>query len=94
MGYIVNYDSSGDAKIIWIENEKKRKQIRTVVCAILIVAVFIYAAANHWVRDIFLPGYDEATDALVYQMLQDIRKGEDVGSVVTAFCRDVIANAK
>ena len=83
----------------------RRKPLRTklptpTVKAVLIILVLIAGALTikivglSWVQDVLLPGDPAVTAAALENMTEGLRSGESLLDAVTAFCREIIANAQ
>ncbi len=91
MGYKIAYENGGKAKLYSENSRKLPKWAVTLCCAIILIAVLIYAGAGKYLRNFFMPG---VTDAAFAALANDIRSGESLSDAVTAFCSEVIENAK
>ena len=91
MGYKIAYEKGSKVKFTTKNNRKLPKKTITLSCIIILAAVLIYAGAGKYLRDFFMPG---VTDDAFAALVDDIRSGEGVSDAVTAFCMDVIENAK
>lgn len=95
MGYRVEYKSFGEEK----KRPKPRKYKQAVMAAALVLALTgsaltVKATGLSWVQKYLLPGDPEVTAAALEQMVDDLRSGRGIGEAVTAFCREIIENAK
>lgn len=91
MGYKIAYEKGGKVKFYTENNRKLQKKAATFSCLLILVAVLIYAGAGKYLRSFFMPG---VTDAAFTALADDIRSGEGISDAVTAFCMDIIENAK
>jgi hypothetical protein len=57
-------------------------------------ALTVKATGLPWVQKYLLPGDPEVTAAALEQMVDDLRAGHGLGAAVTAFCREIVENAK
>ena len=95
MAYRIDYSSAGN------QRKPLRKNIPTpvikttlFVLALVAGAVAMKVVGLTWVRDVLLPGDPEITANALQNMTDNLRSGESLLDAVTAFCREIIANAQ
>ncbi len=91
MGYKITYDNAGNARFYSNNSRKLPKWAITLCCAIMLTAVLIYAGGGKFLRNFFMPG---VSDAALSALAEDLRSGESLLDAVSAFCSEVVNNAK
>lgn len=95
MAYRIDYGSEG------VQRKTLRRKLSMpvmkaafFVLALVAGAVTIKVVGLTWVRDVLLPGDPEVTATALENMTDGLRSGESLLDAVTAFCREIIANAQ
>ncbi len=94
MGYRVEYDISGKRTVVDVEKKRRGKWFGRIFFVVATVALLIYGIAENWFWEILFPGYNESTKVAAEHMIHQIREGESVGDAVTAFCKEIVTNAR
>ena len=94
MAYRIDYSSAGNQRKP-MHPRLSAPVIKTTlfVVAVIAGAVAIKTIGLTWVRDILLPGDPEVTAAALQNMTDGLRSGDSLLDAVTAFCREIVANA-
>lgn len=94
MSYRVEYNISGNTKVVNTDRERRYKWMGRIACVFVICAVLIHGIVSKWIWDVLFPGYNETTVSAADNMIAQIRDGEPIGDAVTAFCKEIIANGQ
>lgn len=86
MGYRIAYSTETSHK--FPEQIRKNRPLLWVAAAALAIGLL----AGGW--KLILPGDPEVTGTALAGLAEDIRAGEPLGQAVTAFCREIVDNAK
>ena len=86
MGYRIAYSTETSHKFPARTNRKKP------MLWALTGALLVGLLAGGW--KLLLPGDPETTHAALTHLVEDIRAGESMGQAVTAFCQEIVENAK
>ena len=94
MGYRIQYGQTMTKEEIKEPVDTKRmKPLLAIILLICIVFFFIFLGGTETLRDCFIPGDPEITEAAVKMFIEDVREGESIGDAITAFCLEIIDNA-
>ena len=66
----------------------------SVVVLLIAGALVVKSAWLPWVQDVLLPGDPAVTAAALEEMMVDLREGQSLKETLTAFCREILANAE
>lgn len=93
MGYQIQY---GPQKYRRREQKQRKvpKWLVIAICAALLTGGLTAAGLDGYIRSWLLPGDPDVTGAALDQAVQNLRDGDPVGEVVTAFCEEIIAHAQ
>ena len=86
MGYRIAYSEETSHK--FPEKIRKKKPLLWVATGALLIGLL----AGGW--KLLLPGNPEVTRTALANLAEDIRGGESLGQAVTAFCQEIIDNAR
>ena len=86
MGYRIAYSTETSHK--FPEKVRRKKPLLWAATGVLLVGLL----AGGW--KLLLPGNPEVTHTALAHLAEDIREGESLGQAVTAFCQEIIDNAK
>ena len=93
MGYRISYDNER----MQIEQESGRHTYSRLI-SVLVVCLLVLGSLKliGWdsLKNYVLPGDPELTEAAFTDMVESIRAGESVTDAVTAFCVEIIENAR
>lgn len=95
MGYVIQYEPELNHKYKMRSAVRisKRFAIGISLCAVLIV-LCLYQPTRQWLWEFIVPGDEQVTQSAFSQMLRSLQDGEQVGDAVTAFCVEILENAK
>lgn len=95
MAYRIDYGSAGNRRKP-LHRQPPKPLIKTALLVLALVAgaVTVKVVGLNWVRDVLLPGDPEVTASALQNMTDGLRSGESLLDAVTAFCREIIANAQ
>lgn len=95
MGYRIEYNPELNSKYPRKVHTGKGK-ILLLSAAMLsgIILGFIGINNSTALKNWLLPGNPQVTEAAFSAMIADIRAGEQVGDAITAFCLEIMENAK
>ena len=86
MGYRIAYSQETSHK--FPEKTRKKRPLLWVSTGALLIGLL----AGGW--KLLLPGDPETTQTALTHLVEDIRAGESVSQAVTAFCQEIVDNAK
>lgn len=95
MGYRITYGKTAVKEELKIKNYKFYKLL--IICSvalILVISIGWIGWSNQTIRHWMLPGDAEVTEMALQDLVVDIKKGESLSDAVTAFCHEIISNAK
>ncbi len=92
MAYEISYEQIGNIP-------KRRKKLPVclagaLIALLVISAIAIKTVSLEWVQEVLLPGDPHVTAAALDDMLNSLRNGEDVVSVIQTFCLEILENAQ
>lgn len=95
MGYRIEYDPALNRKYpVKVRSGKGKMLLLSAVMltgfVLGLIGIKNSAALKNWL----LPGDPQVTEAAFSSMIADIRAGEQVGDAITAFCLEIMKNAK
>lgn len=95
MAYRIDYSADGK-RYRKIRRPLPPSAYKTIfmVAALIIGAVMIKIYGLNWVREILLPGDPDVTAAALENMTEGLKNGDSLLEAVTAFCREIVANAQ
>lgn len=95
MAYRIDYGFAGNQRKP-LHRKLYTPVIKTalVVLVLLAGAVAIKVIGLTWVQDVLLPGDPAVTAAALQNMTDGLRSGDSLLDAVTAFCREIVANAQ
>lgn len=91
MGYRIDY---GSGKKTGGRRKKLRVGLIAAICLCLLVAVLEISGLKTMLWNRLLPGDPAVTAAALDEMVQAIRSGESAAGAVTAFCMEIVENAR
>lgn len=95
MAYRIDYGTAGNhRKTLHRQLPKSLIKTSLLVLALIAGAVTVKVVGLTWVRDVLLPGDPEVTASALQNMTDGLRNGDSLLDAVTAFCREIIANAQ
>ena len=94
MGYRISYEN-GWNKSTFINPKKKKKKRLYLWVAFVLTAISVSVALNNdSIRQTLLPGDGATTETAIKNFVESVQSGNGIGASVTAFCREVIENAR
>lgn len=94
MGYRIEYRSHGKVHFHKRIGKPIPKWCVVTACGCLVLAALVICWQNEQLRNLLLPGDTEVTAKALQELVNDLRNGAEFGDAVTAFCIEVIENAK
>lgn len=94
MGYSIDYDTGGIAKVHKGRKRGQRKWILPTLAVAGVVALVVFTDFKQLLWDIFLPGATESTEIAFSQMISDLKAGDSLRDAVNAFCMEILENAQ
>ncbi len=95
MGYHMDYEQIGQTRPQPTEKHRVSGVIAVVlICVLVMGAVAIKTVGLPWVETFLIPGDPEVTQAALQDMVSNLQEGQSIGEAVTAFCREIVENAK
>lgn len=73
---------------------KRRAALIAAICLCLLVAVLEVSGLKTLLWNRLMPGDPAVTAAALEEMVQAIRSGENAADAVTAFCMEIVENAR
>lgn len=74
--------------------KKAGRRLLAALCAAALLIGLPFSGIGKTIWNWLLPGDAAVTGAALNTMVEEIRAGESVSDAVTAFCREIIENAK
>ena len=94
MGYKIQYGRGGAVRFRKTAPRKVPRWCVILLCICITLAAFSLGWQNRQIRDFLLPGDPEVTAHALQSLAEDIRSGESFMECVSAFCAEVMENAK
>lgn len=95
MGYQINYGGPEPGKYKHGMNKSRVKLVAAGILLSLALGVrLVIPGTGQRLREFLLPGMTEETVTAFQVMVEDMRTGTSFEDAVTAFCREIIANAE
>lgn len=87
MGYSIQYEPEKNNK--YPVNTTKKSAIAPVLLAIIIAVSIAVLKYTGWL----IPGDADVTAKAFSQMIETVRRGEDVEDAMVVFCKDILENS-
>lgn len=95
MAYQINYGAPQPKEY---KRGLRKTRVKLVAVGVLFLLVLgirlVFPGTGKKLREFLLPGMTGETVAAFQVMVEDVRTGTSFEDAVTAFCREIIANAK
>ena len=94
MGYKISYGGRRRMRYCRTVASSSRKWWLAAGCGCLLVGAIWLGWNMEWVRDLLLPGDPVVTAHALQGLVNCLREGEPIVEAITAFCIEVMENAR